>query len=137
MGMRSSARRRRRRSSAIVHRRSAPAAKHRRGIHRVGAAMSERKHLTGALLCAAGLGFAKKQGYEIPHIGAVGEAGTIALAAWALPNFGIYRARWLNHLATAAGAIAVYEAVSTGNIPLLSSKKKTEGDEIDGAYDAR
>jgi hypothetical protein len=102
---------------------------------------SEQKHLTGALMGAAALGFAKKQGYNIPHVEVVGEAGTLALAGWALDKFGVYRARWLRHAVTAFASIALYEAVSTGNIPLLSEKKKkdkAEGDDdVDGAYDIR
>jgi len=110
----------------------------RSAVRHVGATLGAEKHRTGALMVAAGLGFAKKQGYEIPHVETVGEAGTIALAAFAAKKFGVIRSPWLDHLITGAGVIAIYEAVSTGNIPLLSSstakKAKTEGDDVDGAY---
>jgi len=105
--------------------------------------MSEEKHRTGALIVAAGLGFAKKQGYTIPHVETVGEAGSIALGAYALRKFAGMKSPWLDHAITAAGVIAIYEATSTGDIPLLSSgdnKKKdkaakTDGDDgLDGGY---
>lgn len=93
--------------------------------------------MTGAVIGAAALGFAKKQGYEIPHIKTVGEAGSLALAGYALEKFGIYKARWLRHAVTGFACIAAYEMASTGDIPILSPKQKTSGDEMDGAYDAR
>jgi hypothetical protein len=125
---------RRRRSHSLARRSSAP----KRGrLRAIGGLASEQKHMTGAILAAAALGFAKKQGYTIPHVEAAGEAGTLALAGYALAKFKIYDARWLRHAVTGLAAIAVYDAVSTGNIPLLSSstaaKAKTT---TSGAYDA-
>lgn len=134
-------------SKAIV-RHSAPS-RGRALARRAVGAVSAEKHRTGALLVAAGLGFAKKQGYTVPHLEVAGEAGTIALAAYAAKKFGLMRSPWLDHLITGAGVIAVYDAISTGNIPLLSEttkakKTKTEGrdfhttgEEIDGGYDVR
>ncbi len=110
---------------------------HRKARHAarsVARTVGQEKHRTGAFIVAAGLGLAKAKGYEIPHVATIGEAGTIAVAAWAARKFAGVRSPWVDHIATGAGVIAIYEAVASGNIPLLG-KKKTEGDDIDGAYE--
>ena len=107
----------------------------RKAARVVGGIAQENKHMTGAIIGAAGLGFAKKQGYEIPHIQTVGEAGSLALAGYLLEKFGIYKARWLRHATTGFACIAAYEMASTGNIPLLHSQQKTSG--MDAAYENR
>jgi hypothetical protein len=142
-GMRSSARRRRRRSSTKLARVGGHARKLSRVRHVgrvVGGIASAEKHRTGAFIVAAGLGIAKKQGIEIPHLETVGEAGSLALGAFAARKFAGIRSPWLDHLITAAGVIAIYDVASTGNIPFLGTgsgggKKgkgaKTEGDDDD------
>lgn len=119
---------RKRRSSAIVRHSSSPS-RARKAARVVGGIAQENKHMTGALIGAAALGFAKKQGYEIPHIGTLGEAATLALAGYALDKFGIVKNRMLRHATTGFACIAVYEMASTGEIPGLGAKKaKVTGD---------
>jgi hypothetical protein len=140
-GMRTSARRRRRRSSTKLARVGGHARKLSRVRHVgrvVGGIASAEKHRTGAFIVAAGLGIAKKQGIEIPHLETVGEAGSLALGAFAARKFAGISSPWLDHLITAAGVIAIYDVASTGNIPFLGTggggKKKgakTEGDDDD------
>jgi hypothetical protein len=133
---RSSRRRRGRRSSKSIVRHSAPKSRARHLARAVGGIAAAEKHRTGAFIVAAGLGLAKKQGYTIPHLETVGEAGSLALGAYAARKLLKINSPWLDHAITAAGVIAIFDAVSTGSIPILSSKKKdkTQGDDIDGAY---
>ena len=93
--------------------------------------------MTGAVLGAAALGIAKAKGIAIPHVETVGEAGSLALAGYLLEKFGIYKARWLRHATTGFACIAVYEMASSGNVPLLSKKQTTSGDEMDAVYPDR
>lgn len=135
---------------AVAGHRGARRARH--AARAVAHTAGQEKHRTGAFIVAAGLGIAKKQGFTIPHVETVGEAGSLALGAWAARKFAGIRSPWLDHLITAAGVIAIYDAASTGNIPLLSAAagggggKKKEGaattsgdeeDELDGVYPGR
>lgn len=80
-------RRRGRRSSHSIVRHSAPKSRARHALRAVGGIAAAEKHRTGAFIVAAGLGLAKKQGYTIPHLETVGEAGSLALSAYAARKF--------------------------------------------------
>ena len=132
-------RRRHRRSSSLArHHVGGSPSRARKAGRVIGGIASENKHMMGAVLGAAALGFAKKQGYTIPHIGTIGEAGTLALAGYLLDKFKIVQNRMLRHATTGFAAVAVYEMTSTGNYPGASTAAtKTSGDDVDGAYDVR
>lgn len=109
-------------STRVVHVKAAP---RRRG--RGGAALST-SHLWGPVLMGAALGFAKKQGWEIPVIGELGEDATIAVAGYAALKFNVVPAGFRKHVVNAtlaAAVLAAHEIGQTGSIPGL--KKKVSG----------
>jgi len=109
-------------STRVVHVKAAP---RRRG--RGGAALST-SHLWGPVLMGAALGFAKKQGWEIPVLGELGEDATIAVAGYAALKFNVVPAGFRKHVVNAtlaAAVLAAHEIGQTGSIPGL--KKKVSG----------
>jgi len=109
-------------STRVVHVKAAP---RRRGRGGGGGGTS---HLWGPVLMGAALGFAKKQGWEIPVIGELGEDATIAVAGYAALKFNVVPAGFRKHVVNAtlaAAVLAAHEIGQTGSIPGL--KKKVSG----------
>jgi len=85
------------------------------------------------LVAAAGLGLLEREGVSIPHFGAIGEAGTIALAGFVLLQTGIVPSNLrsiVGAVTLASGSIAAYEAAKT------LGATKTQGDVDGDAFDA-
>lgn len=102
----------RRKSTALTVHRSG-GIKHRGRHHSRGASVGSALSLgglpVGPLLAAAALGYAEKQGWSIPSIGSVGEAGSVALVAGVLHMTGVVRSKYVRDTAIGLGSIAVYE----------------------------
>ena len=83
------------------------------------------------LIAAAGLGLLEREGVSIPHFGAIGEAGTIAVVGFVALQTGIIPANLrplVGAAVVSAGSIAAYELAKT----LGADKAKTQGDDVDG-----
>lgn len=138
------ARKKARRSHAIV-RHGGGHSRARNVLRKIGSAASDQKHMIGAVAGAAALGLAKKQGIEIPHVGTLGEAATLALAGYALDKFGIIKSPMLRHATTGFAAIAVYEAAQSGlgggggggKAKGAAATTTTSGEFLDGGYPMR
>lgn len=90
---------------------------------RAGAALLSTTHITGPALMAAALGYAKKQGWELPVIGELGEDATLAIIGYAALKFNIVPKSFRKHVANAtlaAVVLAAHEIGNSGNIPGLS-----------------
>lgn len=108
-------------TTRVVHVKAAP----RRSR---GRAVATTSHIWGPVLMSAALGFAKKQGWEIPVIGELGEDATIAVAGYAALKFNVVPAGFRKHVVNAtlaAAVLAAHEIGQTGSIPGL--KKKVSG----------
>lgn len=96
--------------------------------------MARTADVWAPLIAAAGLGLLEREGVSIPHIGVIGEAGTIAIAGFVLLQTGIVPSNLrpiVGAVTLASGSIAAYEAAKT----LGSDKAKTQGDDVDGDYE--
>jgi hypothetical protein len=70
----------------------------RGGRAAVGAALSER-HTMAAVVTAGAFGYMTRPGSAaLPHIAALGQAGTYGMALWAVGRFG--KSRMAQHMAT-------------------------------------
>lgn len=79
---------------------------------------------------AALLGLLEKEGISIPHVGVLGEAGTVAVAGFVALKAGVIPSgmrRTVENIVLAAGVLATFDAIKSGSFG-GSSKKKTEGD---------
>jgi hypothetical protein len=77
------------------------------------AAMSE-KHTLTALAAAAAVGFAKRQGFNLPHLPMMGPAATYGLASWALAKY--TGNKIASHAATGLLSVAIYELAAGGGV---------------------
>jgi len=79
----------------------------RRAASRAATAVRDEKHTLAAIATAAALGYAARQGTQIPHLAQLGVEGTVGVALW----FGsrMTRSRTLEHMATGALAVAAYD----------------------------
>ena len=78
---------------------------------------------------AALLGILEREGISIPHFGAVGEAGTVAIAGFVALKAGVVPAgmrRTVENIVLASGTLAVYDLAKSGTFP-GGSKVKGEG----------
>lgn len=102
-----------------------------RHARRAGSALLATSHITGPALMAAALGYAKRQGWDIPVIGELGEDLTIAIIGYAALKFNVVPSSIRKHVANATLAaivLAAHEFGQTGNIPGLGKKEaKTSG----------
>jgi len=114
----------------MVVRRAAPV-QHGR-FRRAFSRAAEDKHIFVAAAAAGALGYAEREGWSIPHFGAAGEAGTLALAGYVLTRYGGVKSRVLRHATTGFACIAAYQ-LGKGEI---GPKKKADGD-INGGYRMR
>ena len=97
---------------------------------RAASALLSTTHITGPALMALGLGYAKKEGWEIPVIGELGEDATLAIAGYAALKFKVVPASWRKHVANltlAALVLTAHEIGQTGDVPGMKKKPKTEG----------
>jgi hypothetical protein len=92
---------------------------------RTGSAVLATSQITGPALMAAALGYAKKQGWELPVIGELGEDATLAIIGYAALKFGVVPQSLRKHVANATLAaivLAAHELGNSGNVPGLSKK---------------
>lgn len=82
----------------------------RRGAGAAARAAASEKHTLAALATAAVLGFAQREGWDLPHVKALGRAGTYGLALWGIGRF--TRSRMAEHAATGALSIAIFQLTS-------------------------
>lgn len=82
----------------------------RRAASAAGRAAMDERHTIVALGTAAALGYVKREDMEIPHIEALGKAGTVGVALWVAAR--MTKSRTLAHAATGALSIALYELVA-------------------------
>lgn len=96
------------RAPAMQRAKRAAGAVGRAALHRA----QQEKHTIGAVLAGAALGYAERQQMTLPHISALGVAGTYGVAAW----FGArhMRSRTLSHVATGLLTIAAYQFAKGG-----------------------
>jgi len=98
--------------------------------------------MIGALIAAGVLGLAEREGIRIPHFGAVGEAGTIGIAAVVAARSGLLPAnmrRIAEHAATGLLSIAVYDFARTAGGASAAKQPTTSGsdDVIETRYEVR
>lgn len=74
----------------------------------------EEKHTIAAIGAAAALGFAQKQGWNLPHLPFLGTAGTYGALAYVASRYA--GGRTLRHVATGLLAVAAYQLTATGSI---------------------
>jgi hypothetical protein len=76
--------------------------------HAITAAKEEKHRLTACV--AAGLvGYAEKEGWNIPHIDALGVPATWGLAGWLALKAGVVKSKTLSHSVTGLLAVASYK----------------------------
>ena len=78
---------------------------------------------------AALFGILEREGISIPHFGAVGEMGTLAIAGFVALKAGVVPAgmrRTVENAVLVAGSMAVYDLAKSGTFP-GGSKVKGEG----------
>ena len=139
-------------SSALAVRRAAPAARHhsprtivvaapkrRSAVRRAAGAVAgsqDRAILIGGLASLA-LGYAEYKGVKIPHFGTIGEAGTLAIAAYAAKRLGLVHgalARDAGYVAASMAGVALYKIGQNGLS--LSAEHAAHG-EYPAQYDVR
>lgn len=102
----------------------------RRAIGFAGRKALEEKHTVAAVIGAAALGLAEKEGIALPSIPKLGMAGTYGILAWVAGKW--FKSRVASHVATGLLAIAAYELAKTGSIDsgsgTASAAKKVTGD---------
>lgn len=75
------------------------------------------------------LGLLEREGISIPHFGAIGEAGSLAVAGFVALKAGVVPSgmrRTVENVVLAAGTLAIYDAAKSGSLP--GSSKKVTGD---------
>jgi hypothetical protein len=72
----------------------------------------EEKHRMGALLAAAGLGLAEKQGIALPTFPGFGAAATYGVAVMIAGR--MMKSKMLDHAATGLLSVAIYQLASGG-----------------------
>ncbi len=95
----------------------------KKGARRVGraavGAAADEKHTLVAVGAALAMGYAKKEGIDLPNPTPFSDEATYGLAAWAWGKWG--KNRTARHAGTGLLAIAAYNWMSSG------SKEKTSG----------
>lgn len=99
-------------AAMVVYRKAAPIVK--KGASAAGRAALEEKHTIAAILSALALGYAEKEGVEIPSIAGLGKAGTAGTAAFIVAK--VSKSRTARHVATGLLCVAAYQLGSTGSI---------------------
>lgn len=83
----------------------------RRGAGAAAAVAKDEKHTIAAVGAAAVLGYMERQGSTLPHINALGMAGTYGLVAWGAAR--MTKSRTAAHVATGLLSVAAYQATRT------------------------
>lgn len=82
----------------------------RRGLTAAGRAAVSEKHTIAAVIAAAAVGYVDRPGgVELPHVNALGVAGTYGLALWAAGRY--TKNPMLQHAATGLLAVAAHDFV--------------------------
>lgn len=125
-------------STALAPRRSYPIAVHaparRRSSRGGGGGALLPKEMIGAFGAAVILGVLEAKGVAIPHFGAVGEAGSLAIVGFAAERLGVVPASLRGHVRNGVvglGSIALYD---------LAKQMASGGGKVTGhvtAYDVR
>jgi|FLYL01.1.fsa_nt_gi hypothetical protein len=82
----------------------------RRGFSAAARVARDEKHTIVAVLAAAGVGLLKRTGTALPHIEALGVAGTYGLGAWMAARY--TRNQTLAHVATGLLSVAAFRMAS-------------------------
>ncbi len=98
----------------------------RRGVSMAAREAREEKHTLYALGAAAALGYAERQEYDLPHVEAVGVAGTYGVLAWIIGKY--TKNRSARHMATGLLSIAVNR--------FAAGDEGTSGDMVEGEIPA-
>jgi len=69
----------------------------------------EEKHRLTACVAAAAVGYAEKEGWNLPHVDALGVPATYGLAGWLALKAGLIRSKTLSHAVTGLLAVASYK----------------------------
>lgn len=86
----------------------------KRGARRITSEASQNKHRFGAIAAGFALGYMQKNGWSLPAIPMLGQAGTLAVAAYFGGKW--MKSRMLSHAATGLAAVAAYELGKDGSI---------------------
>lgn len=85
----------------------------RRVVSRFGSAAysqaREEKHRIVACAAAGIVGYAEKEGWNLPHVDALGVPATYGLALWFLQKSGYLKSKTLSHACTGLLAVAAYK----------------------------
>jgi len=79
----------------------------RRGVSTAARVAREEKHTLVAVGAAGALGYAERTDMEIPHIEALGVAGTFGAVAFGIGHY--FKNRFARHLATGFLSVAAYK----------------------------
>jgi len=69
----------------------------------------DEKHRVVACVAAGFVGYAKREGWNIPHVSVLGVPATWGLGLWAIQKAGFLRNKTLAHATTGLLAVAAYE----------------------------
>jgi hypothetical protein len=100
----------------------------RRGVSRAAQVAREEKHTIAAVGAAAVCGLAESRNIEIPHVDALGVAGTYGVAAYLAGRY--MKSKTLSHVATGLLSVAAYKAAAA------MEGGGTSGDFIEGEIPA-
>lgn len=72
-------------------------------------AASEEKHRLVACAAAGLVGYAEKEGWNLPHVDMLGVPATYGLGLWFLQKSGYLKSKTLSHACTGLLAVAAYK----------------------------
>ena len=100
------------RSAGSGTRRARISALARRGSSAAAGAAREEAHTIAAVVASAALGYAERENMldSVPHVTALGVAGTLGVAAWAAGRF--MRSKVASHVATGLLSVAAFKLAS-------------------------
>jgi len=69
----------------------------------------EEKHRLTACVAAAFVGYAEKEGWNLPHVDVLGVPATYGLGGWLALKAGLIKSKTLSHAVTGLLAVAAYK----------------------------
>jgi hypothetical protein len=98
----------------------------RRVLSKFGSAAAnqarEEKHRLVACAAAGIVGYAEKEGWNLPHVDMLGVPATYGLALWLLQKSGYLKSKTLSHACTGLLAVASYKFGAGETVLNLTSK---------------
>ena len=77
--------------------------------HAAARAAYEEKHRLTACVAAAAVGYAEKEGWNLPHVDVLGVPASYGLGGWLLLKAGVIKSKTLSHAVTGLLAVASYK----------------------------